>query len=237
MRDDSEMWCNLCGGHEFMDMNRRAAVKCTTCLSLERTRALELYLARLDLKRSMRILQIAPDKGLYDFLSKPIASQNYVAADFDVTRYEFLDRCAFVDLCDLDDWLDNDFDIIIHRYVLVHTPCDIGYSMHHLDRMFRPEGHQLCVIPIILGHWDESFADLPDEERTARFGQFDHVRRLGAADIARHLGAVIRLPDAPDLAKDIDPATLQRHNIPEACWTGFNISTVLDFRKGDYLLS
>lgn len=228
--------CNLCGSSDWTDMNRRKGVKCAVCSSLERTRALGLYLETFSVGPDTRTLFIAPDKGLHDIISMKVHPENYVPADFDTARYKFLDRCEFIDLCALDEWDSDSFDLIIHLHVLEHTPCNIAYTLFHLDRMLSKDGVHLCVIPFMNGTWDEAMNGPTEEERTARFGQFDHVRRFGAADVPDHLGKIVKLPEYPSMLNDFPEEILTRHNIPSVFWEGFNGSTVLRFAKGDYLL-
>jgi hypothetical protein len=103
--------------------------------------------------------------------------------------------------------------------------------------MLAPGGKQICVIPFMPGHWDESFSAMPDEERLSRFGQNDHVRRFGREDLELSLGKIMRLPERFDAEADLGRELLVSHNIPESEWRGFHGSTILIFKKGDYLLS
>ena len=233
----TDIRCNLCNGTRFADVNGRVNVKCVGCGSMERTRLLKMFLDKVPLDASSKVLHLAPERGLYAYLKKVIAPDNYVVADFEPTGFGFAPDCRPIDLCDLGDRPSDAFDLIIHSHVLEHTPCNIAYTLFHLDRMMRDGGMQLCVIPFMPGRWDESFQDMAEPDRVRRFGQNDHVRRYGAEDYARHLGCVIRLDPDFDAGASFSDEMLTRHAIPESQRRGLHGSTVLKIKKGDYLLS
>ena len=228
--------CNICGGWFFSDMNMRRKVLCRKCGSLERTRLLWLYLQGMDLSKDARILHVAPEKGLAKKLAKRVSNGNYIPADIDPSRYSYVKHCIPIDLCDLDDWPSHDFDLILHSHVLEHTPCDIAYTLYHLHRMLKPNGHHVCVIPFLSGRYDESFDDIGDSERKRRFGQFDHVRRFGRENIPEHLGKLLNLPENFDATEHFPESVLRKANIPEDHWKGFHIGTVLILKRDDMTL-
>jgi phosphoglycolate phosphatase len=203
---------------------------------MERTRLIGLYLSTLPIGPETRILHMAPERGLYSYLSRVTGGKHYLTADFSPEHYSFAPECTHIDLCDLDHWESDAFDLILHSHVMEHTPCNIAYTMYHLDRMLAPGGRQICVIPFMKGDWDERFFGLSDAERVMRFGQNDHVRKFGTEDKARSLGKVMRLPETFDAARDLGREALVASNVPESQWRGFHGSTVLFFDKGDYLL-
>lgn len=227
------MKCNLCGNDRFIDMGIRKKVQCAGCGSLERTRLLWMYIERLKLDKTANVLHFAPEKGLYDVLSKHLDKKNYTVADINPNNYPFVDSCRQMDLCDLDEQIACEYDLIIHSHVLEHTPCNIAYTLFHLHRMLKKSGTHLCIVPFMGGKYDESFQALSDEERQRRFGQPDHVRRFGCQDIPSHLGKLITIPTEFDATQDFTPDDLEDANIPENNWKGFHIATVLDLKKHD----
>lgn len=232
------MICNLCGSNEFIDMNSRKNVRCKKCDSLERTRLLWLYIQRYKITHKTKILHLAPEKGIYDQLSKIIPNSKYVVADLDPKRYKFAKNCQKIDLCNLDDQKSNQFDFIIHSHVMEHIPCNVAYTLFHLHRMLKKRGRHMCIIPFMNGSYDESYNEkLTDEERTKRFGQFDHVRRFGKEDVHKHVGSIIKIPASFDATLHFSPDVLKSYNIPENHWKGLGIGTVLDLSKKDYLLT
>lgn len=228
--------CNLCGSTKFVDLKTRRLAKCKSCNSLERTRLLWMHLLAANIAPQARILHCAPEKGLYRALSQYRPEAQYEPADLDPARYDFAAGIRQIDLCDLDGEPSDHYDLIIHSHVLEHVPCTMAYTLKHLSRMLKPDGLQICVIPFAPGYFDETFANIGAEERTRRFGQHDHVRRIGAEDRHVHVGKIIRLPEHYDAEARFGAKALLRANIPRSMWQGFSISTVLELRKSDYLL-
>ncbi len=54
--------------------------------------------------------------------------------------------------------------------------------------LWKPHGKQIAVIPFMSGRYQENFDDLSAVERHTRFGQHDHVRRIGKEDLEMTLG-------------------------------------------------
>ena len=214
-------------------MNTRPRVRCSKCDSLERTRLLWLYIQKLNISKSAKILHLAPEKGIYDALSSQVEKENYVVADIDPNRYLFANNCTRIDLCDLDSQPSFEYDLILHSHVLEHTPCNIAYTLFQLHRMLKEDGLHVCIIPFMEGRYDECFGDIGEKERKRRFGQFDHVRRFGRDDIYAHLGKLINIPKKFDATDDFSEEILRSANIPENHWKGFHIGTVLVLNKYD----
>lgn len=230
------MKCNICGSRDFVDMGNRLRVRCQSCGSLERTRLLYLFFESLGLSGNLRILHIAPEKGLYHKI-KSLPGIEYVAADIEPARFTFADDCQYIDLTKMEEWPSDHFDLILHSHVIEHIPCSLAYPMFHLHRILKKDGVHLCIIPFMGGKYDETFAEIGDQERTRRFGQHDHVRRLGRDDLSSHLGAIVNLPDSFDATSNFTPEQLLEANIPENHWRGFHIGTVLMLKKSDYRLT
>jgi len=231
------MICNICGGVDFVDnkysIKTRKNVMCQQCGSFERTRLLWMYLQNLKIDQNTKILHLAPEKGIYDNLVGLVSDGNYVTADMNPKIYPYAKGCIKIDLCDMDQYPSMEYDIIIHSHVLEHIPCNIAYSIFHLHRMLKENGTHICIIPFVSGKYDECFQGITDEEKTRRFGQYDHVRRFGKDDIMSHLGKLLNIPSAFDATKDFSEEALREANIPESHWRGFHIGTVLLFKKYD----
>lgn len=230
------MKCNLCGCEEFIDMNGRKAVKCRNCGSLERTRLLWLYAERLEIDSNFKVLHLAPERGIYSKLSSLLRPENYVTADYDPSRYSFAKGCRKIDLTSMEEWPSNEFDLILHIHVMEHIPCNIAYPLFHLHRILKSNGTHLCVIPFSPGVYDECFDDIGDDERTRRFGQYDHIRKFGRYGLSSHIGKIIDLPRNFDATEQFSEDTLTEYNIPQSHWKGFHIGTVLSLKKNDYKL-
>lgn len=231
------MTCNICGGTEFRDFRGRANVQCVGCNSLERLRMLALHFETLILPRNARVLHIAPEEGIWRILRTRPEIGDYVVADYTPELYKFV-TCRKIDLCNLEEWPSDRFDLILHSHVLEHTRCNIAYTLYHLHRMLTPGGRHMFIVPFTKGAYDESFQKMSTEERTRRFGQWDHLRRFGVDDIGDHLGKIVRMPsvEAVNAETKFGRERLMQANIPDSLWHGFNASTLLDLGKYDYLL-
>jgi phosphoglycolate phosphatase len=230
--------CNICGCMLFGAMKKRKSERCLGCGSYLRTRLLYLYIQHLDIiKKSSTILHLAPERGLYEEISKIVPPSQYIVADYDPSRYSFAKNIQKFDLChDVEGLPDNHFDLIIHCHVMEHVPCNYSYVLKHLHRSLKEDGWHICVIPFLKGYYDECFAPLSDEEAQKRFGQFDHVRRIGTDDICNTFGRVISIETDFDATKTFSPKVLLEANIPENSWKGLTPNTVLTLRKKDYKL-
>lgn len=231
------MQCNICGATAFAEVKNRGAVRCETCMSLERTRLLWMHVERLGVARGWRVLHLAPERGIFDRLQQILDPEDYTVADLDPSGYPFAANCHAIDLTRMEAWPSDHYDLILHSHVMEHVPATLAYPVFHLHRMLKPSGRHLCVIPFLPGPYDECFAEIGWKERLRRFGQNDHVRRLGTDDLHAHLGSILALPEAPDAREFFSAEALHAANIPEDCWTGYHISTVLELRKQDYKLS
>jgi hypothetical protein len=128
------MQCNICGGTEWLDMSTRKAVRCETCSSLERTRALKLVLDYYGLlKKDAKILHFAPEKGLSAIFSK-LSPQGYDPVDYNPEMYKYANARKFDMTKDLSSLPDNYYDLIVHVHVLEHIPMNIAPIMYHLHR-------------------------------------------------------------------------------------------------------
>ena len=137
-----------------------------------------LYLDKIEIPEGGSILHFAPEPSIYNALKRRFPHVKYVTADIDPSGYGFADNIIEIDLCDMDAYPADQYDLIIHSHVLEHSPCNIAYSLYHIHRMLKPSGFHVCIIPFMSGKYDETFQDIPTKERIARFGQADHVRRL-----------------------------------------------------------
>lgn len=237
----NSIYCNICGSDTFHDANGRILAQCSRCGSLERTRLLWLYLQRHikegRLKKNSKVLHIAPETGIFHQLSQLLDADNYRVSDYNPKNYPHIPSCTNINLMDLICEKSNSYDFIIHSHVLEHIDCNLAYPLFHLHRMLKYNGRHIFIVPFINGAYEESFTELPDEIRTQRFGQFDHIRNFGNADINKHLGRLLALPANFDASLDFSTDTLRTCNIPQSHWVGFHAGTVFDLGKNDYLLN
>jgi hypothetical protein len=227
--------CNICKCTEFEDFRGRPRARCTQCGALERTRLLAMHLEQLTLPPAARILHVAPEESISRMMCSLHDVAEYTAADFDPEAYAFTD-CRKIDLCDLEHWPSNHFDLVLHSHVLEHTKCNIAYSLFHIHRMLKPGGRHVFLLPFTSGHFEESFEEISPGERQRRFGQWDHVRKFGVDDIENHLGKILTLPETVDAEACYGRSVLEGAAIPERLWNGLHGSSVIDVGKDDYRL-
>jgi SAM-dependent methyltransferase len=181
--------------------SRRPNAQCPGCGSLERHRALWLYLREWTefLGQHVRVLAVAPDASLesqarrqpWDYLSIDVAAGK-AARQMDLTALELPD---------------GDRDLLIAYHVLEHI-IDDGAAMAEIRRVLRPGGLAMLAVPLGDEESDEQFRDAPPGIRAREYGQPDHVRLYGRLDFGRRLRAAglepqeIRVGDVFDQSAD-----------------------------------
>lgn len=228
--------CNICGSTVFEPIGARPFGKCKGCGSVERTRALKLFLDELGLpKCGSRVLHFAPERGLAKLFID--AGCDYDPRDFDPARYPHT-KTKHIDLIkDAEKLPERSYDLILHCHVLEHVPCDITTILYHLHRALKDDGWHVCCIPIFPNKtYAEDLGKLDPDYATKEFGQFDHVRRWGALDLDRTLGMALKIPEKYDLVERFGVETLKGFNIPEFAWRGWQQNSILVLCRGDMKL-
>jgi phosphoglycolate phosphatase len=218
-------------------MGRRVKVQCADCRSLERTRVFKLFLDRADLpKAGMSVLHMAPERSLYEFLSGCDLAL-YDVVDIAPENFRFAE-VRKLDLCkDAAGLRSGEYDLIIHSHVMEHVPCNVTAVMYHLHRSLKPGGLHLMCLPFLDGAYEEDLAEIGPDAALKRFGQNDHVRRFGKADVQMTLGMVFRIPERYSLADYFGEDTLDACNIPPREREGFTGTSVFPLGKEDLLLA
>lgn len=176
--------CPACGfrtrGFQAGGVVRRENAQCPRCSSLERHRAMWLYLERETPFRSreLRVLVVAPDRWLERRGRK--LHQDYLSIDLEPGA-----AMRQMDLTQLD-LPDVDRDLLVAFHVLEHIPDDRG-AMREIARVLRPGGLALLEVPLAGDETDERFINGTLEERRLHYGQDDHVRMYGARDFESRL--------------------------------------------------
>lgn len=230
--------CNICGSTDFGDMRNRIGVRCSGCKSLERHRMIALVLDSLNISKRGKVLVLAPDLSLLHLL-RSRGLTRVTTADLQPELFRKRDpNVRKLDLTEVDHniWKPETYDLIIHSHVVEHIPATLASPMYEIFRLQKKSGKQIAVIPFMAGTYQEILGSIPTEERVERFGQDDHVRRIGTEDVAMTLGKIVRLKPV-DFSVEFDLSTLRIANIPESLWSGLNFSTVNVFSKSDWLLS
>ena len=83
--------CNICNCLAAEDFRGRKLVLCTGCGSLERTRILWAVLDK-KIRPGVKVLHFAPEKGIFEQLSKRLNKNDYVVADVEAHRYTFTNQ-------------------------------------------------------------------------------------------------------------------------------------------------
>ncbi|MEP6638641.1 MAG: methyltransferase domain-containing protein [Chloroflexota bacterium] len=182
----------------------RQDARCPRCDSLERHRALAIYLARdpNDPLLRGRVLVVSPDPR-----TEVIGRQNAEYLSIDLAGGRAMQAMDLTDLALPDD----DRDLVIAFHVLEHIPNDRA-AMQEIARVLRPTGRAILEVPLGGESTDERFMDAPSDVRLQHYGQADHVRLYGGRDFEARLRAVglepqaVRVGDA--LADDVVIASL-----------------------------
>jgi Methyltransferase domain len=232
-----QVTCNLCGCERFAEMNGRPRARCESCGSLERTRVLKLMLdAWCDLRAGSRIFHLAPERGIYESISK-VAGVDYKLVDLHPEAYSFAPLERFDVALDVERLPSRRYDIVIHSHVMEHVPCNVTAALYHLHRSLTDGGTHLFSVPITGEAYECDLGHLSDSERARRFGQDDHYRRFGAKDMHRTLGMVFRLPQRYELTDHFPAEMLDRYSIPSSARSGFTSHSVFCLKKADLKLS
>lgn len=186
----------------------RKGVLAPGTLSLERHRLLWLYLKQETdfFSAPIRLLHMAPEQAFYKRF-KELKNIDYTSADL----YSPI-AMVKADICALP-FKDNSFDVILCNHVLEHIP-DHETAMKELYRVMKPGGWGIFQIPQDLQR-EHTFEDAnitDPEERSAIFGQYDHVRVYGRdyGDFLKKAGFHF---EAIDYTTQLGAADLETHRI------------------------
>lgn len=231
------MACNICDGDEFIDMKPRSdsifvrkKVKCAQCGSLERHRLIWEFVQSRGIDKFSTWLHMAPEKCLREKISA-VVGDGYICGDKDIGRYRRLNAVE-IDLCsDLGRFTPGTFDVVMHNHVIEHVRCNYTVVLQRLHGLLRPGGWHIFSVPFMPGGYRESLEDQSDEERVARFGQWDHHRMFSPNDIRDTIGMIFDIPENYDARFICEEARLSELNIPQNQWIGYNNNAVFCIRK------
>jgi phosphoglycolate phosphatase len=200
---------------------------------------MKLHLDSLSLPQPAdRVLHIAPEKGISSFLRKAVGDKYYDPADIEPERFGFCNAREF-DLCrDAESLPLDHYKLILHSHVLEHLRCNWTAVLFFLHRALQHGGYHIFSIPILDGCYEVDLGPLSHEEAAQRFGQDDHVRRVGRADLRQTLGMVFKGDlDRHRIGVRFAGEVLREINIPRNLWNTLNGSTVFTFGKNDLRLT
>lgn len=179
---------------------------CPNCTSLERHRALWVFLERrtdfFSSPRS-RMLHFAPEVCLEQHF-RQLIGKGYVTADLldpradvraDITKLEFPDAS---------------FDAVYCSHVLEHVPDD-HQAMRELYRVLDRNGIAIIMVPLRGAVTEEDLTITDPKERTLRYGQADHVRYYGMdiVDRLQTAGFAVQCIDTATMFTSTDIATMR----------------------------
>jgi colanic acid/amylovoran biosynthesis protein len=198
--------CPICErrARRFAPYRDRDSAVCVHCHSLERHRALWLWL-RARVPVDAKVLHVAPEEGIAHRLrSLPI---EYVSTDLEsplAMRHD--DVTALPDR-------DGTFDIVICNHVLEHIPDDRA-AMREIHRVLVPGGFAVLQNPIAArpDTVEDPSVTSPDD-RWRLFGQDDHVRVYGWDFIDRLRAAGFDDVQATEIERDFPPDKQERYGL------------------------
>lgn len=166
----------LCCGQRFSSwVGQKPTGDCPSCGAITRQKLLVHALKEHapNAGRDLQTLYFAPDPGPMAWLAQAgrfvVTTTDYSAPDVDVHW----------DITDIPQ-RDDSYDVILCSHVLEHVPDD-RRAMSELHRILSPGGTLFFQVPYARdkARTDEEPTLTDPEERTRRFGQFDHIRLYG----------------------------------------------------------
>ena len=177
------MNCPICAGDTLIEFNGRPRARCADCSSMERTRYVWLYLQHAGVVRAGRTLwHFGPERALMRPLLDALGD-GYRPMDLHPAVYknDLIEVRQFDLLEDLPAAEADSVDVILANHILEHLPCPVEDVLAQFMRVLRPGGDMVITVPI--SGRPDTIEDLDpalsDEERTRRFGQYDHMRLFG----------------------------------------------------------
>ena len=169
---DSQLPTFLPGG-----VNLREDAMCPKCKSLERNRAVYLYLKEKTniLDKKIKMLHFAPEVVMVEIFSE-MENIEYLPVDINPDMMYVKEKMDIQDI----KYEDNTFDLIYCSHVLEHVPDD-KKAMEELYRVLKPGGNAIIQVPIN-PNYKETYEDPSfntPELRLKHYGQSDHVRYYG----------------------------------------------------------
>lgn len=178
------VFCPCCGGRYLTflpaGIEKRANARCVKCGSLERHRALWLYLHECTdiFNIPKKILHVAPEIQIYQKFVRQ-SNITYHPIDLMPDEYNYGKKTKAMDVTALLYPADT-FDVVICNHVLEHIPDDHS-AMKEMFRVLKPGGWAMLNVPIDQER-EETFEDTTITDPVKRlqlFGQPDHVRIYG----------------------------------------------------------
>jgi SAM-dependent methyltransferase len=192
-------------GSRFLPAGQNQASNrlCPRCGSLERYRALCLYLKDHSgiIKQPTRLLDVAT-KPCFRMFCESLPNVKYVSSDLMTAGAMILSDLTQMGMAS------ERFDIITCLHVMEHIPNDIA-AFGEMARLLKPDGIAIVAVPLRNEKTLEDPAARP-EDYERLYGQYDHVRYYGM-DIAERMRVVGLNVEVIDLLK-LYPENILRRN-------------------------
>lgn len=172
-------YCPICQFHGHFDasgvLDVRMNARCPRCGSLERNRLLALAQQRGAISfAKKRVLHFAPESAIENLIMGQCPA-SYLSADLDASKAMVSLNIEKLD-CD-----DGSFDVIVCSHVLEHV--DDRLALRELQRVLTTDGVAVLLFPVVEG-WSGTYENktrlATASDRTAHFGQDDHIRFYGS---------------------------------------------------------
>lgn len=178
--------CNICSWRDnrFEGDSWHLNIICPRCRSQIRQRlfwAAINHLENVNIKKVIKykkVIHFAPDKNLVKSISS--VAKEYITADLLLDGYSYQNIDLNIDLSDMEQIKDQEFDCLIAFDVLEHVPKHLK-AIEESNRILKLGGYCIFTIPQ-KDNLDTTYEDLSiinSKEREAKFGQWDHLRIYG----------------------------------------------------------
>lgn len=151
----------------------RFNAECPLCRAAERERAEILFIKNLNFNNKI-VLHFAPEKSIFDFLSRTVKKMNYITADIEKSPYVN----TIVDITKIP-FEDSSIDYIICNHVLEHVD-EHNCAIQELARVLKEDG--ICIITVPIDEKHITFQDnsiKTKEQKIKFYGEENHVRMYG----------------------------------------------------------
>jgi SAM-dependent methyltransferase len=183
---ESKVECNICHckDNRMSSETWHKYSMCLKCGSGVRQRLLWAALLKLDevginkIIKNKAVLHFAPENVLRDLIRDHSAS--YKTADFLAEGYDYKDIDLNIDMSDMKEVKDAQFDCVIACDVLEHVPNHLA-AIRETNRVLKKGGYCILTVPQ-KDHLEKTLEDLTitdPKERERKFGQRDHLRIYG----------------------------------------------------------